>query len=410
MSPTIQGCRACGDTRLETVLDFGDSPLADQLVDASELDSDDLIFPLRLVFCPACALVQITETVPAEILWGGDYPYYTSVSPGLVKHFSSSAEALMARLSLDENSLVIEAASNDGHMLKVFAERGIGVLGVDPAEGPARAAEEAGVPTLCRLFDLELARELAAEGKRADLLLGNNVLNLVPQPGDFLEATDLLLSENGEVVLEVPYLVDSIDQTAFDNVFHQNTTYWSLTSVERLFRRRNFFLNDVERVATFGGSLRLTFARRQDESEAVRSFRAEEQRRGVDTFAFYAEFASRVETIKARLAEMLRGLAAEGKRIACYGAAGGMATTLLAYIDFEPGLIEYAVDISRHKHGRYTSGSRLLIHPPDKLLEDKPDCVLLLAWNFAEEVMQQNQAFREAGGRFLVPVPEPRLV
>jgi hypothetical protein len=410
MSNTITECRSCGQTDLREVLNFGSSPLADVLLSEQDLDKQELRFPLELVFCPDCALVQITENVPPDILYGSDYPYYTSVNQTLVDHFAASARAIMERHPLTADSLVMEAASNDGYMLKIFAERGIPVLGIDPASGPVEAANQAGILSLCRFFDMGVADELVAQGKRADVLLGNNVLNLVQDLGDFMQATDKLLKPDGLVVLEVPYLVDSIDKVAFDNVFHQNTGYYSVTSVERLFRRYGLFLNDVEPISTFGGSLRLFFTRTDEAGESVRSYLARERERGVDRFEFYADFARAVESIKSELLELLAGLRRENKRVVAYGAAGGMATTLLNYMDLDRSSIEYAVDISHHKHGRYTAGSRLLIHAPEKLLEDMPDCILLLAWNFKEQVMQAQAEYIARGGKFLVPIPKPELI
>ena len=410
MQTTITACRSCGGTRLREILDFGNSPLADLLVDEADLAREELRYPLKLVFCPACALVQITENVPPEILYGGNYPYYTSVNQTMVEHFTKSAEAIMACHPLDASSLVIEAASNDGCMLKAFHARGIGVLGIDPAKGPVDAANAQGITSLCRFFDTNLAQELVAAGKRADVILGNNVLNLVQDLGDFLRATDMLLKKDGLVVLEVPYLVDSIDMAAFDNVFHQNTGYYSATSVGRLFRRYGLYLNDIERIPTFGGSLKLFFSRAEGASERLQEILQEEKDRGVDTFEFYADFAATVAAIKSELLGILGRLRAEGKRVVAYGAAGGMATTLLNYLGLDGTTIEYAVDISPHKHGRYTAGSRLLIHPPEKLLADRPDCVLLLAWNFKDAVLAAQAAYREQGGRFLIPIPKPEIV
>ena len=410
MQTTITACRSCDGTRLREILDFGNSPLADLLLDEADLAREDLRYPLKLVFCPACALVQITENVPPEILYGGNYPYYTSVNQTMVEHFTKSAEAIMACHPLDASSLVIEAASNDGCMLKAFHARGIGVLGIDPAKGPVDAANAQGITSLCRFFDTNLAQELVAAGKRADVILGNNVLNLVQDLGDFLRATDMLLKKDGLVVLEVPYLVDSIDMAAFDNVFHQNTGYYSATSVGRLFRRYGLYLNDIERIPTFGGSLKLFFSRAEGASERLQEILQEEKDRGVDTFEFYADFAATVAAIKSELLGILGRLRAEGKRVVAYGAAGGMATTLLNYLGLDGTTIEYAVDISPHKHGRYTAGSRLLIHPPEKLLADRPDCVLLLAWNFKDAVLAAQAAYREQGGRFLIPIPKPEIV
>ena len=407
---TIDGCRACGHADLVTVLDFGDSPLADRLLHAHELSEEDLFFPLRLVVCPSCALVQITEDVPPEILYCGDYPYYTSVSPGLVKHFTGAAHAMLARTPLAQDAVVIEAASNDGYQLKVFREAGLEVLGVDPASGPAKVANEAGIDTRCEFFSAAVAESIAAEGKQADLLTGNNVLNLIQDLDDFARAVDLLLKPGGTVCLEVPYFVATIDQTAFDNVFHQNTTYWTATSLDRFWRRRGLYLNHVEDAPTFGGSLRAYFEREERPSDAVRELLAEEERRGVPTTAFYAAFANRVEAIKADLHTQIAALQEAGKRLVAYGAAGGMATTLLSYLGLDGDDLDYAVDINPHKHGRYTSGSRLEIRPAETLVEDVPDVALLLAWNFAEEVMEQQDAYRKKGGQFLVPIPEPKLV
>lgn len=407
---SIKGCRSCGETNLSTVLDFGVSPLADRLLHAHELAEEDLFFPLRLVVCPNCALVQITEDVPPQILYCGDYPYYTSVSPGLVKHFTGAAESMLARRPLPEGALVIEAASNDGYQLKVFRERGLEVLGVDPASGPAKVANEAGLETRCDFFSAEVARELVADGCQADLLTGNNVLNLIQDLDDFALAVDLLLKKDGTVCFEVPDFVATIDQVAFDNVFHQNTTYWTATSLNHFWRQRGLYLNHIESAPTFGGSLRVYFERTESPSDAVRERLAEEERRGVPNPEFYAAFGSKVEEIRSDLSTKIAELHAAGRRVVAYGAAGGMATTLLAYLDLEPGVLDYAVDINPHKHGRYTSGSRLEIKPAEMLTEDKPDVALLLAWNFAEEILQQQQGFREGGGQFLVPIPEPKLV
>jgi C-methyltransferase-like protein len=255
-----------------------------------------------------------------------------------------------------------------------------------------------------------LAGELVAEGWRADLLTGNNVLNLIQDLDDFARSVDLLLAEGGTVCFEVPYFVDTIDQTAFDNVFHQNTTYWTATSLDRFWRRYGLFLNHVEPASTFGGSLRVYFERVESPSQAVMELLAVEADRGVPAEAFYAQFAERVEAIKRDLGAKITELLAEGKRLVAYGAAGGMATTLLSYLGLTRDDIDYAVDINPHKHGRYTSGTRLVIRPAETLAEDGPDVALLLAWNFAEEIMAQQQTFIAQGGRFLVPIPEPRLV
>lgn len=411
-SSSAQGflCRASGSPEHRTILDFGAMPVADRLLRADELDGEDPLYPLHLVFCPESALVQITHDVPPDILWGGDYPYYTSVNPALVKHFTEAAREVLARKPLGPDSLVLEIASNDGYQLRVFREAGARVLGVDPAHGPSEVARQEGIDTRERLFDKACAQDLADEGVAADVIVANNLINLIPDPVEFAECVDQLLKSDGLVMLEVPYFVDTVDKVAFDNVFHQNTTYWTVTSLQRLFQRVGLAMVDVKRIPTFGGSLRVLFARAGEPSQAVQELLRTERERQVDQFAFYEAFAAKAQAIRSALRERILDAHAAGKRIVAYGAAGGMATTLLSFLQLPEGALEYAVDLSPHKHGRWTSGYRLLIHPPEKLDEDVPDYALLLAWNFEPEVLAQRHLYRERGGQFLVPIPSVRVV
>ncbi|HRV80030.1 MAG TPA: class I SAM-dependent methyltransferase, partial [Planctomycetota bacterium] len=398
-------CRASGSANLETILDFGEVPLADVLLDSNDPNIQDAGYPLRLVFCPESALVQITHDVPPAILWGGNYPYYTSINPSLVQHFTQAAEEIMKAKPMAPGALVLEAASNDGYQLAVFQKAGLRVLGVDPAEGPAKVANEKGIETRCRLFDAACAEELAQEGIQADVIVGNNILNLIPDPREFVASVQRLLKPDGMLVLEVPYMVDTIDMVAFDNVFHQNVTYWTVTSLQRLFQDAGMELVDVKRISTFGGSLRAYFRCGGEPTFAVEEELANEHARGVDEFSFYEAFAAKAQAIRSTLRQKLIDYHAAGKRIVAYGAAGGMATTLLAFLDLPPGVLQYAVDLSPHKHGRWTSGYRLLIHPPEKMDEDVPDYALLLAWNFEPQVLAQRALYRERGGKFIIPIP-----
>ncbi len=409
-------CRSCGAGELRRVLSLGALPLANALLTRDQLELPEPRYPLECVYCPGCALVQITETVPPEQLFR-DYVYFSSFSDTVLASARSIAERLIRTRGLRSTSRVVEIASNDGYLLQHYARHGIPVLGVEPARNIARTAEERGIPTVAEFFDESLGHALRRRGVAADVLHANNVIAHVADLHGVLAGIRAVLGPDGLAVIENHYVKDLIDHVEFDSIYHEHLCYFSVTSFEFLFRQHGMILVDVERLPLHGGSLRVFFQL----ADGPRSWSSEEARARVDAalreeaswgvrnFAFYEHFGERVERLRAELTALLSDTKAAGKRIAVYGASA-KSSTLLNYFHIGADVLDYVVDRSTVKQGRYTPGTRLPIHSPQRLLEDRPDYVLLLTWNFADEILEQQAEYRRQGGRFIIPIPQVRVV
>ncbi len=409
MSQTITACRACGGTDLHPVLDLGKTPLADRLLTEAMLHQPEPKYRLTVHFCADCSLVQIGETVSPEELFCDNYPYYSSFSPYLLEHSRKNVEELIAERKLGPNSLAVELASNDGYLLKNFQAAGVPVLGIDPADGPAKVAQEAGIETLCTFFTQDLAAKLRAEGRRADVIIANNVLAHVPDLNGFVAGIKTLLADDGVAVIECPYLRDLIEHCEFDTIYHEHLCYFSVTALSRLFASCGLSLNRVKRLPIHGGSLRLYVEHEPNVGPLVQQLLDEERAAGLDQVGYYQDFAARVEGVRSALREVIGRIKGEGKRIAAYGAAAKGAT-LINCCDIGPDALDFVVDRNTHKQGCYMPGQHIPIHPVEKLLEQMPDYVLLLAWNFADEIAQQQAEYLARGGVFIKPVPMPTFI
>ena len=406
----VPRCRSCGDPGLRTFLSLGKHPLPDALVRPEQRDDPEPHFPLDVAFCPGCSLVQLLGEVPPEMLFVDNYLYFSSFSDHLLGHARDHALGLIESRELGPDSLVVELASNDGYLLKNFVDAGIPVQGIDPAPDQASAARSIGVPTLEAFFGVELAEQLVAEGKRADVIIANNVMAHIPDLNGFVAGMAVLLADDGLITVENPYVRDLIEHGEFDTIYHEHFFYHSCTSVDALVRRHGLFLNDVEYFPDLhGGTLRWHIGKRDEPSETVKAYLADERARGMTEYAYYERFADRVDTIKGDLLELLEGLRADGHTVAAYGAAA-KGSTLINYVGIGTDLVDFVVDRNPHKHGLLMPGMHLPIRPVEALLEQAPDYVLILAWNFAEEIVAQQQEYLERGGHFIVPVPSPKVI
>ncbi len=402
-------CWSCGGAELTPVLDLGHTPLANSLVRPEDAAQRDPVFPLALAFCQGCSLVQITESVPPEQLFR-EYLYFSSFSDTMLRHSRALVERLVRDRGLTGDHLVVEVASNDGYLLQFYRDAGVKVLGVEPARNIAKVAEEKGIPTLSEFFGDALAARLRAEGRRASVMHANNVLAHVPDLNGFVRGFKTLLADDGVAIFEAPYVRDMIEGLEFDTIYHEHLCYYSLTALDALFRRNGLAVVRVERVPIHGGSLRVFVSHEGVAAdETVAATLADERREGMDTFAYYEQFARRVHDLKRVLVGLLTDLKKGGARIAAYGASA-KGSTLLNAFGIGASLVDYVVDRSTYKQGRLTPGTHLPIRAPEVLAAEVPDYALLLTWNFAQEILAQQAEYRARGGRFIVPVPDVRVL
>lgn len=401
-------CRFCGADLQRTFVDLGMSPLCETYPSAAELNQGEVYYPLHVYVCETCWLVQLEEYESAENIFS-DYPYFASYSDSWLKHCESYCQRVKTRFGLGKQSFVVEVASNDGYLLQYFVREGVPVLGIEPAANVAKVAIEKGIPTLGRFFSAQVAKELAAEGRAADLVTGNNVLAQVPDINDFVEGLNILLKPEGVLTLEFPHLLRLIELNEFDTIYHEHFSYFSLISTIKIMEAHGLRVFDVEELKSHGGSLRVYASHASSQTHAVapnvQQVINDEVSAKLDRIEGYESFARQVKETKLELVNFLLTAAKQGKKVSGYGAPGKSAT-LLHYCGIGKDLIEYTVDRSLYKQGRHLPGTRIPIYHPDRIRETKPDYVVILPWNLKDEVMQQLEFIREWGGRFVVPIPK----
>jgi SAM-dependent methyltransferase len=386
------------------------SPLCEGFLGADELNAMEPFYPLHVRICDDCLLAQLETYVPAEEIFGGDYAYFSAYSDSWVEHARVYAEAMIDRLDLAGDSLVVELASNDGYLLQHFVRRGIPALGVDPARNVAEAARSRGVETLVDFFGAELADRLVGERGAADLVVANNVLAHVPDVNDFVGGIRSLLAPKGVATIEVPHLVRLIEGLQFDTIYHEHYSYFSFHTLVRLFREHALQVFDVQELPSHGGSLRMFVRHGDGEPEAAVERLLEGERNGrYDSVDGYEGFGERVAETKRRLLELLIALRADGKRIAGYGAPG-KGNTLLNYCGIRTDFLDYTVDRNPGKHGKFLPGTHIPVHEPERLAETRPEYILVLPWNLKREIAAQLEYVREWGARLIVPIPVPEVL
>ena len=405
-------CRFCKTSLSHTFVDLGMSPLCESYLTADQLNGMEPFYPLHVKVCEQCYLVQLEEYVSREHIFS-EYAYFSSYSDSWLEHSSNYVEMISERLGLGKRSLAVELASNDGYLLQYFVQKGIPVLGVEPAVNVAMVAEKKGVPTLVKFFGRLTARQMVADGQAADLVIGNNVLAQVPDLNDFVGGIRIVLKPSGVATLEFPLLVQLMEENQYDTIYHEHFSYFSLTTVEKIFAGHGLVVFDVDEIPTHGGSIRIHVRHIEDNSKPVRpavvNLREREFAKGLHRMETYGKFAEQVMESKRALLELLIRLRREGKRIAGYGAPG-KGNTLLNYCGIRTDFLEFTVDRNPYKHGRFLPGTHIPIHPIERIRERRPDYILILPWNLKREIVAQLAYVREWGAKFIVPIPMAQVL
>lgn len=400
-------CRHCGTLLEQTFLDLGFAPPSNAYLTAADLHQPEKYYPLKVMVCEQCWLVQTQDYAQADALFSPDYAYFSSTSSTWLAHAANYTEKMTAQFELNSNSLVIEVASNDGYLLKNFVAANIPCLGIEPTAGTAEAAEKLGIPVLREFFGEVLGKRLAVEGKQADLIAGNNVYAHVPDINDFTRGLKAALKPDGTITLEFPHLMRLIEHTQFDTVYHEHFSYLSLYTVNRIFESAGLRVCDVEELSTHGGSLRVYGCHQQDSrmtAKTVAAILEEERKRGMQTLDAYKGFQAKADKIKNDLLRFLIEQKQAGKKVAAYGAAA-KGNTLLNYAGVKSDLLPFVCDAAAAKQGKFLPGSHIPILPIEAIRESKPDYVVILPWNIADEIINQNSMVREWGGLFATIVP-----
>jgi 2-polyprenyl-3-methyl-5-hydroxy-6-metoxy-1,4-benzoquinol methylase len=407
----IESCRICKNKKLETILDLGEMPLANAFLDEDQLGPEEIFYPLRVVWCESCGLLQIDEIVPPEILFS-NYVYVSGTSEALRKHFECLATEVVNDFSLNSESLVVDIGSNDGTLLKEFKNWGVQVIGVEPAVNIAKIAEENGIKTINYFFSEDTAKQIVKETGEVDVVTATNVVAHTNNLDDLLKGIAYLLKDEGVFVIEVPYLVDLLDKVEFDTIYHEHLSYFAVRPLKRLFEAHDFKIVNVERVTIHGGTIRVFVSKKKSSyeiNESVSQLISLEIEKGLHEVTAYKKFAERVEKLKDALVSLLQKLKRENKKVIGYGAAA-KGNTLLNYYRIGPDLMEFIADLSPMKQNKFTPGTHIPVSSPERIYDAEPDYMVILAWNFADEIMIQQAKFKEMGGQFIIPVPEVKIV